>query len=329
MTRAGKRSMVDSLGFDLRSLEAFALTCRKGSMAAAAERMGMTQPAVSQIIKCLEDSLGVALIDRRRRPLLPTASGVFLREAAERLLADAQLIPSRLREIEDGFPSSLRIGVVDSLASPFVPELLSRLQPSLQSLSVSAGLAGALRESLINFRSDIIISNQSLDDVDGLERHTILQEPYVLIVPPTVAETAGEMDLERLSRQLNLVRWSARSQIGRDIEQQLRRLRIEIPRRLEFDSSDTIVGIVAAGLGWAVVTPLCLLNSMSRLGPARPVPFPGPVFSRRLTILSRKGELDNVALRLAQLARQIFREKYLPDMLRVGPWLEGKINLGC
>lgn len=329
MVRTSKRSTVDALGFDLRSLEAFALTCRKGSMAAAAERMGMTQPAVSQIIKSLEDALGVALIDRRRRPLLPTASGVFLREAAERLLADAQLIPSRLREIEDGFPASLRIGVVDSLASPFVPELLSRLQPTLQSLSVSAGLAGALREAIINFRSDIIISNQSLDDVDGLVRHTILQEPYVLIVPPAVAESAGEMDLERLSRQLNLVRWSARSQIGRDIEQQFRRLRIEIPRRLEFDSSDTIVGIVAAGLGWAVVTPLCLINSMSRLGPARAVPFPGPVFSRRLSIISRKGELDNVALRLAQLARQIIREKYLSDMLRVGPWLEGKINLGC
>lgn len=320
---------MDSLGFDLRSLEAFALTCRKGSMAAAAERMGMTQPAVSQIIKRLEESLGVALIDKRRRPLLPTASGVLLREAAERLLAEAQLIPSRLREIEEGFPSILRIGIVDSLASPFVPELLSRLQPSLQSMSVSAGLADALRESLINFQSDIIISNQSLDDVDGLMRHTILQEPYILIVPPTVAETSGEIDLKRLSRQMTLVRWSARSQIGRDIEQQLRRLRIEIPRRLEFDSSDTIVGIVAAGLGWAVVTPLCLINSMSRLGPARAVPFPGPVFSRRLTIISRKGELDNVAFRLAQLARQILREKYVPDMLGVGPWLKGKINLGC
>ena len=69
MSPTGKRPMTSSLGFDLRSLEAFAMTCRRGSMAAAAERLGMTQPAVSQIIKSLETSLGVSLIDRGHRPL--------------------------------------------------------------------------------------------------------------------------------------------------------------------------------------------------------------------------------------------------------------------
>ena len=144
--------MLSPLGFDLRSLEAFVVTCRKGSMAAAAQRLSMSQPAISQIIKCLETSLGVALIDRSHRPLRLTANGVFLREAAEDLLADAQRIPSRLREIESGFPPGLRIGIVDSLASPFVPDLLTGLQPSLQTLSVAAGLAGALREAFVNSR---------------------------------------------------------------------------------------------------------------------------------------------------------------------------------
>jgi DNA-binding transcriptional LysR family regulator len=328
MSPAGKGPMTSALGFDLRSLEAFALTCRKGSMAAAAERLGMTQPAVSQIIKCLETSLGVGLIDRSHRPLLLTASGVFLRDAAEQLLADAQRIPSRLREIEGGFPPGLRIGVVDSLASPFVPDLLSSLQPSLRTLSVAAGLAPVLREAFASFRFDIIITNDPTDDLDGLVRHTILTEPYILLVPASFAEAGDVLDLETLSRTLNLVRWSAESQIGADIERHLRRLRIEIPRRYEFDSSDTLVGIVAAGLSWAILTPLCLVNSISRLGTARALPFPGPKFSRKLSIISRAGELDKVAQRLAHVSRNILKEKYLPDMLRVGPWLHGQVNLG-
>jgi DNA-binding transcriptional LysR family regulator len=320
--------MTSALGFDLRSLEAFALTCRKGSMAAAAERLGMTQPAVSQIIKCLEASLGVALIDRSHRPLLLTASGVFLRDAAEQLLADAQRIPSSLREIKGGFPPSLRIGVVDSLASPFVPDLLTSLQPSLRTLSVAAGLASTLRKAFADFRFDIIITNDPTDDLDGLVRHTILTEPYILVVPAAFAEAAEELDLGTLARTLNLVRWSAQSQIGADIEQHLRRLRIEIPRRFEFDSSDTLVGIVAAGLSWAIMTPLCLVNSISRLETARALPFPGPKFYRKLSIISRTGELDKVAERLARTSREILKKKYLPDMLRVGPWLQGQITLG-
>lgn len=328
MGRAGKESMTSSLGFDLRSLEAFVIACRKGSMAAAAERLGISQPAVSQIIKSLENTLGVGLVDRRRRPLTLTASGVILRHAAEQLLADAQRIPSRLREIADGFPESLRIGVVDSLSSPFLPDLLSSLQPSLRSMSVSAGLASALREAFNDFHYDIIITNDPAEDVSGLARHTILTEPYVLLVPPAYAEAAREPDLGTLSRSLNLVRWSAKSKIGADIEQHLRRMRVQIPRHFMFDSSDTLVGIVAAGLSWTILTPLCLVNSLARMGDALVMPFPGPRFTRSLTIISRAGEFDKAAERLAATAEQILREKYLASMLGIGPWLEGQIRVG-
>ena len=77
MSGVGRGPMLSPLGFDLRSLEAFVVTCRKGSMAAAAQRLSMSQPAISQIIKCLETSLGVALIDRSHRPLRLTAKWRF------------------------------------------------------------------------------------------------------------------------------------------------------------------------------------------------------------------------------------------------------------
>src|ERR1700730_16977888 len=136
--------MKTSLGFDLRSLNAFVLACKTGSMAAAAQRLHMTQPAVSHIIRGLEASLRAPLIDRSRRPFSLTPRGELLREAAEEILTAAQRIPSRLRELDDGVPTRLRVGIVDSLACPFVPDLLSSM-PSLDTLSVSAGLAGVLR----------------------------------------------------------------------------------------------------------------------------------------------------------------------------------------
>ncbi|MFI5015772.1 MAG: LysR family transcriptional regulator [Hyphomicrobiales bacterium] len=320
--------MKSSLGFDLRSLEAFVLACKSGSMAAAAKRLHMTQPAVSQIIKGLEASLSSPLVDRSRRPLSLTSSGALLRDAAEQILTAAQRIPSRLRELEGGMPTRLRIGLVDSLACPFVPDLLSSLQGSIESLSVSAGLANNLRNGFAEHRHDIVLTNDSMEDVDGVVRHALLSEPYLLLLPTSLAGQAEASDLRALARASSLVRWSSQSQIGAEIERHLRRLGVEIPRRFEFDSSDTLTGIVAAGLGWAIMTPLCLLNSIARLGTARPAAFPGPHFSRRIYLISRAGELDRVSLRIARLSRRILKEKYLPGMLRVAPWLRGQIIVG-
>ena len=320
--------MKTSWGFDLRSLNAFVLACKTGSMAAAAQRLQMTQPAVSHIIRGLETSLGAPLIDRSRRPFSLTPRGAFLREAAEQILAAAQRIPSRLRELDDGVPARLRVGIVDSLACPFVPELLSGMHTSLDTLSVSAGLAGALREAFSDHLLDVVLTNDPMDDVDGIVRHALLREPYILLVPPALPAGAEETDLRALSRSLNLIRWSSQSHIGTDIDKHLRRLRIEVPRHFEFDSSDTLTGIVAAGLGWAVMTPLCLLNSVARQGAARAVPFPGPPFSRKLHLISRAGELDRVAQRMAHTSRRILKDRYLPGMLRIAPWLRNQIVIG-
>jgi DNA-binding transcriptional LysR family regulator len=320
--------MRTSWGFDLRSLNAFVLTCRTGSMAAAATRLRVTQPAVSHIINGLEASLGTRLVDRTRRPLSLTPQGAFLREAAEQILAAAQRIPPRLRELDNGTPARLRIGIVDSLACPFVPKLLSSLQASLDTLSVSAGLAWVLRDAFLDHRFDVILTNDPMEDADGIVRHVLLSEPYILLVPPNLPKGVDITDLKSLSRALNLIRWSAESLIGSDIERHLRRLRMDIARHFEFDSSDTLTGIVAAGLGWAVMTPLCLLNSSARLGAARPAPFPGPPFSRKLHLVSREGELDRVSQRMARISRRIIEESYLPGMLRLAPWLRDKIVIG-
>jgi DNA-binding transcriptional LysR family regulator len=320
--------MKSSLGFDLRSLEAFLLACKSGSMAAAAKRLHMTQPAVSQIIKGLEASLSTPLLDRSRRPFSLTSSGALLREAAEQILTAAQRIPTRLRELEGGLPTHLRIGIVDSLACPFVPDLLSSLQESIETLSVSAGLAINLRTAFLDHRHDIVLTNDPMEDVDGIVRHALLSEPYLLLLPSTLPAAAAASDLRSLARNLSLVRWSSASHIGAEIERHLRRLGVEIPRRFEFDSSDTLTGIVAAGIGWAIMTPLCLVNSIARLGSARAMPFPGPHFSRKIYLISRAGELDRVSLRIARVSRRILKEKYLPGMLRIAPWLRSQIILG-
>lgn len=62
----------------LRLLAAFAATARTGSIQAAAAELNVTQPAISQAVKQLEDHVGVPLLDRGRRPARPTEAGEAL-----------------------------------------------------------------------------------------------------------------------------------------------------------------------------------------------------------------------------------------------------------
>jgi DNA-binding transcriptional LysR family regulator len=72
--------MTDALP-PLRLLVAFAATARAGSVRAAAAELNVTQPAISQAVKQLEDHIGVALLDRGRRPARPTEAGEALAAA--------------------------------------------------------------------------------------------------------------------------------------------------------------------------------------------------------------------------------------------------------
>lgn len=311
--------MKPASGYDLRALEIFGAVSELRSMTLAAQRLNMTQPAVSQAVQQLEETLGVVLIDRSRRPLLVTAAGEWLGRTAARILNEAHQVGITIRQLADGSALQLRVGLVESLSAPFVPALVRRLKSSIHTLSISSGLARTLRTGLVEHTLDLIITNEQMDDVDGIERQVILTEPYLLALPRTMAaETA---DLAHLGATMALIRWAARSHIGADIERQLRRMRLDIPRQFEFDSARTILGMVAADLGWAIMTPLSIFEMKPLLADVRLLPFPGPNFSRQLAIVVRRGEFGALVPQIAQASSAILRDLYLPEVLTSLPWL--------
>ena len=160
-------------GLDFRALEVFATVCELHNMTLAARQLGMTQPAVSHTIKRLEEVTGVVLVDRSRRPLTVTTAGLWLAQAATQILNEARQIPIALRHIDKGLELRLRIGLVDSLSDPFVPELVNQLHASIHYLSIINGIASVVRTGLLDRTLDLIITNDPMDDADGIVRRTI------------------------------------------------------------------------------------------------------------------------------------------------------------
>src|SRR5690348_17485429 len=96
---------------DTRQLQAFCEVVERRSFSQAAERLGVTQPAVSLQVRALEKRLGTQLLDRSGRRVEPTEAGLRLYRGAQRLLAlEDQLVAEVGRESGEELTGSFEIG---------------------------------------------------------------------------------------------------------------------------------------------------------------------------------------------------------------------------
>jgi DNA-binding transcriptional LysR family regulator len=295
---------ISSLPFDLRSLEIFLAVCEAGSMAAAARELGITQPAVSLAVAELERKTATNLFDRTVRPLALTLAGGLMRQRASTLVADARQIAPILRETKHGRVPLIRVGLVDSLSRALTAPLSHYLASRADQISILSGLTAAHASELLTRRLDLFLGVDDLEELPGLERWELLREPYVLLMASRHGTVHSVGDLKALARKVPLIRFSARSRTGQEIERHLRRLGIDAPRSIEFDSPYAVAAMVADGLGFAISTPLCITEAkLSRRGLVVSR-LPGPQINRKLTMVARYRELGHIPRDLAEVARK-------------------------
>jgi DNA-binding transcriptional LysR family regulator len=320
--------MPGNLSIDLAELQVFVEVTETRSMTKAADRLAITQSAVSQAIRRLESKLAVALFHRDRRPLTPTPAGFLLRTRADRLIHEALLLPSVLRDADANLTPEVRIGLVDTFAGTAGPQLVRMLSNVASRVVVWSGLSTTLGDALLERKVDLIVTTDLLEDVDDLRRFLLWREPFVQVRPKVIRPDLQHADLEHLASELPLIRFSARSHIGIQIERQLRRLGIRAERRIEIDSSDGLIAMVAAGVGWAIATPLCLLQGSRHLTKVTVEPLPRYRMRRSLAMMCRQDEFPRLAGRVAAMSLTTLRDVCLPGVRQIAPWLEREIEIG-
>ncbi len=314
---------------DLKALRVFLTVADLASMTAAAKRLRLSQSAVSQAIRQLEESIGAVLIDRERRPLALTAAGAALRQRGAALVAEAETLYKAVREQAGGEAQMLRIGMVDSFAATIGPSLIKSLLSSAVHLHVASGLSPGLGDALKARRLDMIVTTDSPEGTATLERHRLLAERYVLLLPRALANAHPAATIEELTARAPLVRFNIDSHIGLTIERYLGDIGVVPPHRLEIDTADSLVAMVAAGIGWALITPLCLLQSRAdpQAVTVQPLPKSGP--GRELILLSRRGEYGDLPETIAATATGIFIREWRPQLARFAGWLVDAVAVAC
>ena len=121
----------------LRQVQAFLLTAQLGSLTRAAERMYVTQSAISVLIKQLEAVLGVRLFDRTTRSLRLTAAGEEALPTAERIMRNQELLLTSLQGLADRRRGQVSFAVTPAVAAGVMPRVLATFARQYPGIAVT------------------------------------------------------------------------------------------------------------------------------------------------------------------------------------------------
>ncbi|MGE8358428.1 LysR substrate-binding domain-containing protein [Pseudomonas sp.] len=269
----------------LRELKTFVTVARQGAFAAAGQRVGLTQSAVSAQMRVLEQGLGVRLFDRSGRAAVLNAAGRHALPLAEQMLAlYAQMaLPTAVAE----WQGELKIGAIATVQTGLLPEVLPRFRaiaPRVE-LKLVPGVSLNLLSQIDAGELDLaVMIKPPFELPKELLLVDLKREPFVLIAPPGVE---GDDPLCLLTEH-PFVRYDRSSFGGRQVSRFLREQRLEVHEALELDEVDAIVRMVECGLGVSLIPRAGLwLHRNTRV---RVIELGALIFHRELVAVLRRAQ---------------------------------------
>lgn len=267
---------------DLRQLQTLVAVADTGSFAAAARVVHLTSSAVSQQIQALEGELGVTLFDRTKRPPRINAKGEELLRAARsvvRTMTEARMAVSGGRTA-----GVLKIGAIRTVSMRLVPQAFAAmwaLYPDL-SFDLTVGMSETLMSDVAAGRLDAAVVAEHVGVPASLSWTPVLSEPLVLVGPPG---SEGRSELSLL-RDLPFIRYETTVPLARQIETELSRLGVAAQEIAVTNTMPSVIGLVQAGLGVAIVPKIAFLDAAPGTLVCRP--FCEGAITRRLGLVQRQ-----------------------------------------
>jgi DNA-binding transcriptional LysR family regulator len=238
---------------DTRQLAAFCAVVERRSFSQAAERLGVTQPAVSLQVRALEKRLGTQLLDRSGRRVEPTEAGWKLYRGAQRLLAlEDQLVADVAASSEGELAGDLVLGASTGPAAIAVPLLLGEFQrehPEVRVyLTVSDTHTVVERVAARELELGIVGASRRHR---GVRFEPFLSDEVILVCPPGHRFAGRTVSLDEL-REETLILMQEGAGVRQIVEDGLRRTGIrlrDLDVRLELGLQESVRHAVEAGYG--------------------------------------------------------------------------------
>jgi DNA-binding transcriptional LysR family regulator len=285
---------------DTRQLAAFCAVVERRSFSQAAERLGVTQPAVSLQVRALEKRLGTQLLDRSGRRVEPTEAGLRLYRGAQRLLAlEEQVVAEVALESGDELAGTLEIGASTGPGGIVLSHLLCEFHERNPELHVT----------LLVFDTHTVVERVAareleLGVVGAARRHRgVVFEPFfhdevILACPPGHPFAGRTVTLEEL-RAETLIVMQEGAGVRQMIEDELRktgtRLR-DLDVRLELGLQESVTSAVRAGYGVTFISRTSVESDLAA-GTVSEARVAGLELGREIQLVRASGRAETRAAR--------------------------------
>lgn len=237
------------------------------SVSDTAIALGVTPGAVSQSLKKLEISLGLVLFDRQCRPLKLTCEGAELRKI---LLSTESQLSNALLELQQKNRTHPTVGI--GLVESFMESVGDVLAKELFSLSyrvrLTSGTPVALEQQLIDGLIDVAYTWEVPVDKVNFSSSVFLQQPFVLVLPRVFANQKDLFtwrdDIWKVLYESNLPLIEApriADSVSEPTVDFLKTTGFNYRSNFEIEDNSNQVMLVSQNVGWALLQPLCLLDS--------------------------------------------------------------------
>ena len=252
---------------DTRQLRAFCEVVERTSFSQAAERLGVTQPAVSLQVRSLEKRLGTQLLDRSGRRVEPTESGAKLYRSAQRLLALEDEIEGELAGDATGaLEGTLEIGASTGPGGVVLAQLLcefARHHPQIH-VALSVFDTQTVVERVAERTLELGVVGAAPRH-RGVEYEPFLRDTVVLACPPGHPFANSTVTLEQLKDEQLIVMQDGAG-VRAMIEEELRnaglRLR-DLDVRLELGLQESVTSAVRGGYGVTFISRSSVENDLA------------------------------------------------------------------
>jgi LysR family transcriptional regulator, transcriptional activator of the cysJI operon len=281
----------------IETLKVFCDIIESGSFSYAASQNFVTQSAVSQQVRSLEEKYDCRLIERGRAGVKPTPAGQILYTASKEIVRRFLELENKLREIGSVVAGSIRVGTVYSVGLHELPPYLTEFLRNFPAVNVHLEYlrANKIYEDLIEGKIDLGVVAYPA------KRSQIVAVPFrhdelVLAVPPdNPLAKHNKVAVGQLQGQ-KFVGYERDVATRKASDRILREHGVKPQYALEFDNIETIKRAVEIGLGCAIVPRMTVENEVNR-GTLRMLEFQEGTFLRPLAIIYKRGRELSPAVR--------------------------------
>jgi LysR family carnitine catabolism transcriptional activator len=290
----------------VRQLRAFVAVYHTGHLSAAAEQLSLTQPAVTVLLRELEDKLGVRLFDRTTRTLRRTEAATEAIEYAQRVLAELDALGLSMAELAGSRRGRVRVAATSTIAQTLLPPVIRRFQDEYPDVKIVIDdcAPDEFVERILAERVDLGLGTLEAP-TPGLVEQVVLRDALCAVALADSGFVDGKSISWKQLAALQLITVKAGYGVRRRIDQAADRAGVRLEMAHEVALLTTAVALAASGLGTAVVPGSILVRAQ----------YPGlasrrlvrPQVERNTAVIHKQGRsLTPAASAFAQLlAREL------------------------